>query len=60
MKMDIRQRYLTYLVLAFVPQLHGCLYDHFHMEGKVDAARGEEVSSKESSEEESTQKEEKQ
>lgn len=58
--MDIRQRYLTYMVLAFVPQLQGCLYDHFRMEGEIEADRKEEVASEELSKEDSTQKEEKQ
>lgn len=36
--MNLRKRYLTYMVLALVPQLHGCLWDSIHVDGTLDAS----------------------
>lgn len=46
--MNLRKRYLTYVILAFTPQLHGCLWESIHVDGTLDAsAKAEESVSKE-------------
>lgn len=33
----LSKRYLTYVVLAFAPAFHGCLWDSIHLDGSLDA-----------------------
>lgn len=45
--MNLRKRYLTFMALALVPQLHGCLWNSLHVKGELDAAsKAEDVSPK--------------
>jgi len=55
--MDLRKRYLTYVALAFVPQLYGCLWDSIHVDGTLDASNKAEEVSPANAEEISTEKE---
>lgn len=58
--MELRRKYLTYVVLAFAPQLHGCLWESLHLDGTLDASsKAEEVApSKDSEGDVSSEKEE--
>jgi len=47
--MNSSKRYLTYLALAFIPQLYGCLWENIHVDGTLDASsKQEEVSPEQS------------
>lgn len=43
--MNLRKRYLTYLALACVPALYGCLWENIHVDGtlKTSGSEQEEV-----------------